>query len=655
MAALGTMSVIIALILSMYGLCITFAGIKLRNDRWILSGKRATLAIPLALGFSTVVLVLAFLSNDFSIKYVAQHSSLSMPRIYTWVAFYAGNEGSLLFVAFSLSLVSAIAISRTKISTGNQFAYTNLVLLMIIGFFIVVLALLANPFAELPSTPMDGQGINPLLTHPGMFIHPPLIMTGLIIIAIPFSQAMGALISSQVDDDWVDSGRFWGLVAWSMLGIGLLLGAWWAYTILGWGGYWAWDPVENAALMPWLGMTAFIHSIMVQKRRGMFRLWNIILINISFSLGAFGIFINRGGPVPSVHSFGASTLGWVFLIFLGVTVFSSFGIFFYRLTYLKSNTRLDSFMSRESSFLVNNLLLLAVAFITLWGVVFPLISELWTGTTLTVGEPFFNKLNGPILLSIIVLMGIGPLLPWRRSTWKSVINALTIPFSITIIFFVILIFMKIYKPVALISFTASFFVLASIGQEWVKGTLAISKSGERSNYLSSFIKLLSGNRPRYGGYIVHIGIVLLAFGIIGSQFYNLEKDVVLSPGQTAEIGDYEITFAGTTTVPFNDRTERTALMEVTKDGKLVKRIQAWQALYPSFSILSTRAAIHSTPKEDIYVMFSEVQPDGKSAVFRLLINPLVWWMWVAGPFVILGTLVALWPSRRKEFQIDDLQ
>ena len=652
MAELGTMAIIVALILAVYGISITFAGFKFQNDRWILSGKRATLSIPVALGLATLVLVLAFLNNDFSIKYVAQHSSLSMPRIYTWVAFYAGNEGSLLFVAFSLSFVSAIAISRSKISTGNHFAATNLVLLLIIGFFVLVLSVLANPFSQLPSTPIDGQGINPLLTHPGMFIHPPLIMTGLIIIAIPFSNAMGALISGQIDDQWVDSGRFWGLIAWSMLGIGLLLGAWWAYTILGWGGYWAWDPVENAAFMPWLGMTAFIHSIMVQKRRGMFRLWNIVLINISFSLGAFGIFINRGGPVPSVHSFGASTLGWVFLIFLGITVLGSFGIFFYRLAYLKSKTNLESYMSRESSFLVNNLLLLSVAFITLWGVVFPLISELWTGTTLTVGEPFFNKLNGPLLLALIVLMGVGPLLPWRRSTKKSVMNALAIPLLITLVFFVTLLLYKVHKPVALISFTASFFVLASISQEWVRGTISLSKSGGHHNYLISFVKLLSGNRPRYGGYIVHIGIVLLAFGIIGSQFYNLEKDVILSPGQTATIGNYQIKFSGTTTVPFNDRTERTALMEVSKNGTLVTRINAWQALYPSFSMLSTRAAIHSTPKEDIYIMFSELQPDGKSAVFRLLINPLVWWMWVAGPFVILGTLLALWPISRKNIQIE---
>ncbi len=646
MADLGTTSLIVALALTLYSGVASFAGAKQRNDVLVLSGQRATYAAGLALGIGVLVLVVAFLQNDFSIRYVAEHSNLAMPRIYTWVAFYAGNAGSLLFVAFALAAVTSVAFARTPHGLGTQRPYANAVLMAILGFFVAVMLFLANPFATLSTVPVDGQGINPLLTHPGMFIHPPMIMTGLIIIAIPFALGMGALLSGRIDDDWVDAGRVWGIVAWAMLGTGLLLGAWWAYTILGWGGYWAWDPVENAAFMPWLGLTAFVHSIMVQKRRGMFRMWNIVLINTSFALGAFGIFINRGGPVPSVHSFGASTLGWVFLIFLGVSVTTSFGLFFYRFAQLRSRSQLESTLSREAAFLVNNLLLLAVAFVTLWGVVFPLISELVTGDTITVGAPFYNKVNGPLLLALVFLMGVGPLLPWRHATWATVRRAVALPVVLTSAVFVALLVLGVHSVIPLIAFTVSSLVAASVLQEWVRGTIARHRVSGAA-YPMAFGQLLAANRPRYGGYVVHLAIVMLAFGIIGSQFYNLERDVILGPGERASIGDYEVEFLGSQTLPFADRTERTATLRVTRDGEFVRTIQAWQGLYPSFSMLSTRAAIYSTPKEDLYVMFSEVQPDGESAVFRLLVNPLVWWMWAAGPIVILGTVLALWPARQR--------
>ena len=646
MADLGTAAIVVALALTLYSAFASFGGARMRSDTLVLSGQRAAYATALALGSGTLVLVLAFLSNDFSIKYVAQHSSIAMPRAYTWVAFYAGNAGSLLFVAFALAAVSAIALAKMPLSVGALRPYANGVLMSITAFFAAVMLFLANPFETLAVVPLDGQGINPLLTHPGMFIHPPLLMTGLVIIAIPFSLAMGALLSGRINDDWVDAGRVWGIVAWAMLAMGLLLGAWWAYTILGWGGYWAWDPVENAAFMPWLALTAFVHSIMVQKRRGMFRMWNIVLINTAFALGAFGIFINRGGPVPSVHSFGASTLGWVFLAFLAVTAAASFGLFFYRFAYLRSKSQLESMLSRETAFLVNNLLLLAVAFVTLWGVVCPLISELFTGETITVGAPFYNKVNGPLLLALVFLMGVGPLLPWRHATWASVRRVLAIPAALTTAVFVALLAVGIYEALPLVAFTVTALAAASVLQEWVRGTAARHRA-TGAGYALAFGQVMAANRPRYGGYVVHLGIVMLAFGIIGSQFYNLERDVILGPGEQATIGDYEVEFLGTRTIPFADRTERTATMRVTRDGEFVRNIEAWQGLYPSFSILSTRAAIYSTPKEDLYVMFSEVQPDGQSAVFRLLVNPLVWWIWASGPLVILGTVIALWPARQR--------
>jgi len=645
-ADLGTASITIALALALYSAAASFVGVRTRNAAMIVSGMRANYLTTLALGAAMVALLLAFLRNEFAIRYVAEHSSLAMPRIYTWVAFYAGNEGSLLYVAFALSGMGALAMFWAPRRMGPQRPYANGVLMLILIFFIAVGLFMANPFQTLPITPADGIGINPLLTHPGMFIHPPMVMIGLIAIAVPFAFAMGGLLSGRIDDEWVDAGRVWGIAAWVLLGLGLLLGAWWAYTILGWGGYWAWDPVENAAFMPWLALTAFIHSIMVQKRRGMFRMWNIALINISFTLGAFGIFINRGGPVPSVHSFGASNLGWLFLIFLGVVMLLAFGLFFYRMALLRSSGSLESALSREAAFLVNNLLFLGVAFVTLWGVVFPIISELVLDTTITVGEPFYNRVNGPIILALLFLMAIGPLLPWRHATWGSVRRAIFTPGLITLGITAVVAVLGVDKPVVLIGIAVSTLVAISVLQEWVRGTHARHRA-TRESYPVAFLQLIASNRPRYGGYVVHLAIVMLAFGIIGSTFYNIERDVFLSIGESASVGDYTVEFAGTNAKTFSDRTERTATMEIYRDGEYLTTLEAWHGVYPSFNMLSTRAGIRSTPVEDLYIIFSELQPDGQTAAFRLLLNPLIWWMWFAGPFVIFGTAIALWPARQR--------
>ncbi len=646
MAALGTASLILALALAAYAAVGSFAGVWRRAPGLAISARRATYLVPLALSVATIALVVAFLRNEFGIQYVAEHSNLAMPRIYTWVAFYAGNEGSLLYVAMALSIVSALTVWLLPRRLGALRLYTNTVLMLVLTFYLAVLMVLANPFRELAVVPVDGRGINPLLTHPGMFIHPPMIMLGLIATTVPFALAMAGLLARKIDDDWVDWGRAWAIVAWALLGIGLLLGAWWAYTILGWGGYWAWDPVENAALMPWLGLTAFIHSIMVQKRRGMFRMWNIALINVTFALGNFGVFINRGGPVPSVHSFGASTLGWVFLTFLAVTVVGSFALFYYRLGILKSAQRLESALSREAAFLVNNLLLLGIAFITMWGVIFPLLSEAVSGRTVTVAEPFYNQVNGPLLLALVALMGIGPLLPWRHATWTTMRRSMTVPLPVAAVLVAALAIGGVHKPVALLGFGVSGLVAASVLQEWVRGTHARHRASGAA-YPVAFLRLIAANRPRYGGYVVHLAVVMLAFGIIGSSFYNLERDVILPVGQRAEIGEYEVEFVRTDTTRFADRTERTATLGIYRGGQFLETMTAWQAVYPSFRMISTRAAIRTTPMEDLYVLFSEVQPDGRSAAFRLLVNPLMLWMWLSGPVLLLGTVVALWPSRQR--------
>ena len=642
MADLGYITLLLALVLASYSVMGSLVGASRGAPQLVRSALNATYLAPIALGLSTVGLVGAFVSKDFQVQYVAEHSNRAMDPQYIWVAFYAGNEGSILFIAFALAVLAAVAVFFSPKALKPSLPYVNAVLMLVLVFFVAVMVFLANPFARLDFPPLDGRGINPLLTHPGMFIHPPVLMTGLISFTVPFAIAMGAMLSGRTGDEWVDAGRAWGILSWALLGIGLLLGAWWAYTILGWGGYWAWDPVENAGFMPWIVATAFIHSIMVQKRRGMFRMWNLALLIIAFGFAQFGMFINRGGPVPSVHSFGASTLGWIFLVFMGVTMLVSFAIFFWRYNSLKSAQTLESALSREGAFLVNNLLFLGVAFVTLWGVVYPLISELFQGETITVGQPFYNQVNGPIFLALIFLMGVAPFLPWRRASWRTVRQALLAPVAVAVLVVALLLALGVRNPYAVTAFGLCSFVTAGIVREWARG--AISRHGRGESYPIAFARLIAGNRPRYGGYVVHLAVVLLALGVAGSSFYGIQRDVALSPGETTEIGGYSIKYIGSSAVDKVDRVEARTEVHVFRGDSFLGAYYPKRDFYPSFNMASTQAAIRSTPVEDLYIIPGELLDDGR-ALFRIFVNPLVMWMWVAGPLLILGVLVALWPQR----------
>ena len=643
MAELGLISILIALALAIYAVLASVLG-SLRNIPALMeSGQNATYLVALALLVSTFSLVSAFLSNNFELQYVFEHSNLAMPRIYTWVAIYAGNEGSLLFIATIFSILAALAVAFSPHRFRPSLPYTNAVLMFIMVFFLAVMVTLANPFATLGFVPADGQGINPLLIHPGMFAHPPLLMTGLVMVSIPFAFALGALLSKRVEDQWVDVARIWGLLAWATLGTGLLLGSWWAYTILGWGGYWAWDPVENAGLMPWLGLTAFIHSIMVQKRQGMFRMWNLALINITFALSLFGMFINRGGPVPSVHSFAASSLGWVFLTFMIVGVSVPFIIFFMRYNLIRSARPLESSLSREAAFLVNNLLLLGIAFVTLWGVVYPLVSEAFSGFTVTVGEPFYNQVNGHLFLGLIFLMGVGPLLPWRRTGGRTFRRTLMKPVILALAVLIAIAILGIRNPYPLVAFALFTLVTAGILQEWIRGTRSRNTRGE--SYPRAFVALITSNRPRYGGYFVHLAVVVLGVGIVGSSFYGTQRDVLLSPGESATVVGYTITYKDSRTLQKSDRRESFFTLDVAKGDQFIGTLEAERTFYPGFNISATRAGIRSTPVEDLYIVPSEAREGDPSIGFRIFVNPLVWWMWIAGPIMIIGTTVALWPAR----------
>ena len=641
MALIGTSLIYISLVATFYALVTSLIGVRLGNNKLNISSRNTVLLLSVFLLIATLILVISFVNNDFAIRYVSEHSSLAMKPIYTWVAFYAGNEGSLLYVVVVFAVMCAI-YNMSK--SSKSLKGTNIILMSIMAFFVLILSTLANPFVENIFVPEDGRGINPLLTHPGMFFHPPMLMAGLIGTAIPFAIVNGLLITKTNIDKQIDVIRVWVIVIWAILAIGLLLGSWWAYTILGWGGYWAWDPIENVALMPWLTLTGFLHSIMAQKRRGVFRIWNIVLIDIAFCLSLFGIFINRGGPVPSVHSFASSDLGWILLLFMFVAVLFSIITLTLRLKFVKSSNEIESILSREASFIYNNILLLGVTFVTFWGVIYPLISDITQGKTVTVAAPFYNQINGPLLLTLLALMGIGPLLPWRNSSAKTLLMAIRTPAVFSILLTFILIILGITKIYPLVSFFICTFVLICIIREFISGTIVRFKHGE--NIIAAFINFISSNRPRYGGYVVHIAIILLAIAVTGSSFYKIQKDIVLSKGEQTEIGDYTVQYIDSSTIKYSDRSELFHDLKVTKNNKS-QDIISWQAFYPKQNVTTVRAAIISTLLHDVYIISTETT-ENEEVVFRMTINPLIWWMWLAGPILILGSLIALWPENTKE-------
>jgi cytochrome c-type biogenesis protein CcmF len=687
MADLGVMALLLGLALSAYAAVGAVVGEKIRMAELVVSARRALYMTTVAVIIASGALVTAFVQNDFEIKYVADHSNTLMDRAFVWVAFYSGNEGSLLYILLALSIISAIAIWFAPKRLARSMPWTIAILAVIQLFYFGVLAFVASPFELLDVVPADGRGINPLLTHPGMFSHPPLLMGGLIAITIPFAFVSGALIAGNYGDDWIDVARVSAIMAWGVLGFGMLLGAWWAYTILGWGGYWAWDPIENVALMPWLVLTAFIHSIMVQKRRGMFRMWNVALLNIAFVLAQLGMFINRGGPVVSVHSFAASTLGIIFLIFMLVALVFAFALFLWRMPQLKSDRAMESFMSREASFLVNNFLFLAVMAVTLWGVLFPLFSDLARDVSVSVSAPYFDRANGPVLLGIIVMMGIGPLLPWRKSSARSMKQWFIWPVAIGVLTIVVLVAIGVQRPVAIFAFGVVAFVAASISEEWWRGTAARHRAGD--NWPMAWWRLVNGNRPRHGGYIVHISILMLGLGIIGTNFYQQRTDGALELGESLVLDNYRIEYVGNGDSSRPDRIAQWAEMSVYRidpddysaefeftrsqgssgftlndsqprpNDKLISQIEPWHGFYPDFNMASVRSGIRSTIVEDLYVIPRDFLADGRISL-AVSINPLAWWLWASGPFFIIGTMVALWPQtaverRRTRRKIPDEQ
>ncbi len=672
MDQLGTTALWLGAMVSTYAVVASLVGARSSVPELVVSGRRAVYMAGLTSAVASAALLYAFVTDDFSLKYVANNSNLVMERGYVLVAFYAANEGSLLYLTFATALMASLSLRFAPQRFANAIPYTVAIMSAVLTFYFIAMATLANPFEVLEVVPTDGRGINPLLLHPGMYSHPPLIMAGLAGITIPFAFSTGALIAGEYGDEWVDIARVFAIVMWAILGVGMLLGAWWAYTILGWGGYWSWDPIEDVALMPWLVLTAFIHSIMVQRRRGMFRMWNIVLIDVAFVLAQLGTFINRGGTVVSVHSFAESTLGLMFLGFMASSLLFAFAIFVWRYPRMQSERAIESFMSREASFLVNNFLLLVITAVTLWGVVYPVFSNLARDVDVSIAAPYFNRVNGPILLLLVVVMGIGPLLPWRRTSARSLRRWILAPLTAASFCAVVLVIFGIREFWAVLGFASVTFAAVAVLEEWWMGTRARNiRLGE--TLLVAWWRLIKGNRPRHGGYVVHIAILSIAVGVIGTQFFDQRYDAALTKGESLILDNYRIVFADH---QIDDRPDRLAqwasidvyqidpaqyaseLRDAEIAGKagftvftdarpgdtLVGFLEPRHEFYRTHNMVSVRSGIKSTPLEDLYVIPRDFLADGRVSL-RVSINPLAMWLWIAGPIFVLGTAIALWPHR----------
>ena len=534
MAAFGTLTLLIALVLATYAGVASLVGARRGNRRLIESGRAGVYALAAVLGLSSVALLYAFLSHDYSIKYVHHYSDASSPLFYQITAYWGGLDGSIMWWVFLLSVFSAIAVYSNRDRHRELLPYVVTVLMAIADFFLYVIVFHKNPFdSYLTDIPTVGKGLNPLLQNAYMVTHPPALYTGFVGMSIPFAFGMAALISGQLDDAWIASVRKWTLGAWFFLSMGLTLGMLWAYEELGWGGFWGWDPVENAGFLPWLTATAFLHSIMIQERRGMMKIWNVTLIILTFFLTIFGTFMTRSGIVQSVHAFGQDTkLAWIFTIFMSITLIVSFGFVIKRVPELRSRARLDSWLSREAAFTVNNWILLFAAFFIMFATMFPTLSEALTGQRITVGPPFFNKWMVPIGLALLFLTGVGPLIAWRKATvshlryqffWPSLAAVVTIAIGLACGLGV--------APAGVICFGFCAFTFTTIAQEFARG-VSVRKKNTGDDTVSSLMGMVIRGKRRYGGYVVHVGIVLMFIGFAGTA-YKKETDVKLVPGAEA--------------------------------------------------------------------------------------------------------------------------
>jgi cytochrome c-type biogenesis protein CcmF len=652
MTLLGNLSLWLALLVGLWGAVTGFAGgLQGRSDLQQ-SARRAVFAMFAALALATICLEVAIFRHDFNVAYVAARTSRNLPTFYLWSALYSGQEGSLLFWATVLSLFATLAQVLTGARHRAYLPFVAAVTCLVTAFFVTVMLSAANPFARLAFTPADGSGMNPQLQNPGMVFHPPMLYLGYISITIPFAFAVAALLSKKLDVDWLVAIRKWTLVSWLFLSIGLLIGMWWAYVELGWGGYWAWDPVENAALLPWLVMTAFLHSVMIQEKRGMLKKWNLALVLGAWLLSIFGTFLTRSGVIASVHSFTQSPVGYFFLVFILVAAAAIVVLYATRLPLLEAEATLESMVSREASFLFNNLFLIGIAFAVLWGTMLPILTEWVLGVKYTVKGPWFNTVIVPIGLALLLLTGIGPLIAWRRASIPNLKRQFAVPTTTGLFVLLILLVAGMRDLYAVLAIAFGGFVMGTVVQEFGRGAAARHRQFGEPLALAA-LRLVGRNRRRYGGYIVHTGIVLLFIAFSGMAF-KTETQATLRPGESATLRSpyghvYTFTHLGISQYDALNRRVTAALVDVSIDGKPMGRLktekrQHVDALGRNTFEPSTEVGIRSGLREDLYVVLGGLVNGTEQAVYRFTINPLVWWVWFGGYVLVAGGLIVLWPG-----------
>jgi cytochrome c-type biogenesis protein CcmF len=651
MENLGALTIILAFCLSIYSIVAAVAGKWKSKPFLIVSSERAVYSIFLLLTTAVVLLEYALIWGDFRLAYVASHSNRDMPLAYKFASWWGGQAGSLLLWAWILSAYAAVVVFQNRRKFRDMMPYAVAILMSVQCFFLILIAFVISPFDVLVQGQGivdvgDGQGLNPLLQYWTMVIHPPILYLGYVGFTVPYAFAMASLITKQKGEEWIHTTRRWSIVTWFFQSTGILLGAGWAYAVLGWGGYWGWDPVENASLLPWLTSTAFLHSVMMQEKKGMMKVWNMVLVSATFYLCIFGTTLTRTGLVQSVHAFAQSPIGNYFFTFLAIGIAGTIYLILDRLDYLKTEARLESVISRESSFMFNNLVLVASCFSVLWGTLFPVISEAVTGEKISVDAPFFNRVNVPIGLFLLLLTGVGPLIAWRRTSFDSLRRAFALPTIAAVVLAIGLFAAGVHHFYAVISFALCLFVSCSIFGEFYKGAAAIrAKTGQ--NLLSASVELTHRNTRRYGGYLIHMGIVLMFIGFTGKAF-DKDTTVEAGVGETFRVGGYEMKVREIVDGENPNYAWRHAKIDVLQNGQVVKTLEPERRGYKASRQPTSEVAIWRRLNEDVYVNFAGSGAEAsKKAVIQAYVFPLVSWIWIGFWVLMLGTIVCLVPSKQR--------
>ena len=645
MAALGSFTLLAAFVACAYAIAACVAGARRRSSRVIESGIGAFYLVTALMTLASAIIVHAFITQDYSIRYVDRYSDSVQPLFYKLTSYWGGLDGSIMFWVFLLSVFGAIAVKSNRERQRELIPYVVAVIASVQLFFLFLMIVHNDPFATyLTQTPGDGRGLNPLLQNPYMAIHPPSLYTGFVGMTIPFAFGMAALITGYLDDSWLRAVRRWTMISWLFLSLGLTLGMIWAYEELGWGGFWGWDPVENAGALPWFTSTAFLHSVMVQERRSMLRVWNMTLVILTFFLTIFGTFMTRSGIVQSVHAFGEDAqLTVLFSIFMVALLTFSFGWLIYRLPLLRARSELESWVSREAAFLLNNWILLFAAFFILFATMFPTLSEAVTGQRITVGPPFFNTWMVPIGLVLLVLTGVGPLLAWRRSSPRNLLYQFAWPVACAVVTAGGLYFIGFNVWVSGLCFALCAFVIGTIGQEFVRGA-QVRRGATGTDVVTALVGLVMRSRQRYGGYIVHVGIVLMFLGLAGAG-YKLEQQVIMNPGDEVEIGSFTVRHDRLSETDDGQKQMVTAHLTLFKDGVEIGQLYPARWFFRKHETEpTTEVAIRRSLSEDVYVTLASYDIGDQSANFQLTVNPLVNWLWFGFTVLALGTGIALLPE-----------